>query len=98
MLGAVSTPSKGRYNLLIARPAARALSDVLPVKIAHAVYEFIIGPLLDNPQRVGKPLGPPLAPAYSARRGDYRVLYFIDDATHTVKVTAIRHRADAYRS
>ncbi|MDE2281947.1 MAG: type II toxin-antitoxin system RelE/ParE family toxin [Actinomycetales bacterium] len=98
MLGAVSTPSKGRYNLLIARLAARALSDVLPVKITHAVYEFIIGPLLDNPQRVGKPLGPPLAPAYSARRGDYRVLYFLDDATHTVKVTAIRHRADAYRS
>ena len=98
MLGAVSTPSKGRYNLLIARPAAKALSDVLPLTIAHAVYEFIIGPLLDNPQRVGKPLGPPLAPAYSARRGDYRVLYFIDDATHTVKVTAIRHRADAYRS
>ena len=97
MLGAVSTPSKGRYNLLIARPATKALSEVLSVKIAHAVYEFIIGPLLDNPQRVGKPLGPPLAPVYSARRGDYRVLYFIDDATHTVKVTAIRHRADAYR-
>ena len=98
MLGAVSTTSKGRYNLLIARPTAKALSDVLSVKIAHAVHEFIIGPLLDNPQRVGKPLGPPLAPAYSTRRGDYRVLYFIDDATHTVKVTAIRHRADAYRS
>jgi mRNA interferase RelE/StbE len=54
------------------------------------------GLLLDNPQRVGNPLGPPLAPAYSARRGDYRVLYFIDDDTHTVKVTAIRHRADVY--
>jgi mRNA interferase RelE/StbE len=61
------------------------------------VYEFITGPLLDNPQRVGKPLGSPLAPAYSARRGDYRVLYFIDDVTRTVSVTAIRHRADAYR-
>ncbi len=71
---------------------------MLPEKIAHAVHEFISGPLLENPQRVGKPLGPPLAPAYSARRGDYRVLYFIDDTTHTVKVTAIRHRADAYRS
>jgi mRNA interferase RelE/StbE len=94
---AVSTQSKKRYNLLIARSAAKALSDVLPEKIAHAAYVFVTGPLLDNPQRVGKPLGPPLAPAYSARRGDYRVLYFIDDATHTVKVTAIRHRGDAYR-
>ncbi len=98
MLGAVSTPSNERYNLLIARSAANGLSDALPEKIAYAVYEFITGPLLDNPRRVGKRLGPPLAPAYSARRGDYRVLYFIDDAAHTVKVTAIRHRADAYRS
>ena len=94
----MSTPNKDSYNLQVARSAASALTDVLPEKIAHAVYEFITGPLLVNPQRVGKPLGPPLAPAYSARRGDYRVLYFIDDATHTVKVTAIRHRADAYRS
>ena len=94
----MSTPNKDGYNLQVARSAASALTDVLPEKIAHAVYEFITGPLLENPQRVGKPLGPPLKPAYSARRGDYRVLYFIDDATHTVKVTAIRHRADAYRS
>ena len=94
----MSTPIEDSYNLQVARSAASALTDVLPEKIAHAVYEFITGSLLENPQRVGKPLGPPLAPAYSARRGDYRVLYFIDDATHTVKVTAIRHRADAYRS
>ncbi|MBW4079131.1 MAG: type II toxin-antitoxin system RelE/ParE family toxin [Acidobacteria bacterium] len=94
----MSTTNRDNYNLQVARSAASAITDVLPEKIAHAVYEFITGPLLENPQRVGKPLGPPLAPAYSARRGDYRVLYFIDDATHMVKVTAIRHRADAYRS
>ncbi|MBW4078031.1 MAG: type II toxin-antitoxin system RelE/ParE family toxin [Acidobacteria bacterium] len=94
----MSTPNKDSYNLQVARSAASTPADVLPEKIAHAVYEFITGPLLENSQRVGKPLGPPLAPAYSASRGDYRVLYFIDDATHTVKVTAIRHRADAYRS
>jgi mRNA interferase RelE/StbE len=94
----VSTPSSEEYNLLIARPAAKAPSSLLPEKISHAVYEFITGPLLENPRPVGKELGPPLAPAYSARRGDYRVLYFVDDDAHTVKVTAIRHRADAYRS
>jgi mRNA interferase RelE/StbE len=87
----VSTPNKDEYHLQVARSAASALAEVLPEKIALAVYEFITGPLLDNPQRVGKPLGTPLAPAYSAHRGDYRVLYFIDDTTHTVKVTAIRH-------
>jgi mRNA interferase RelE/StbE len=93
----VSTPSKDRYELQISRSAALAPTDSLPEKIAHATYQFIIGPLLDNPYRVGKPLNPPLAPAYSARRGDYRVLYLIDDASMTVKVTALRRRADAYR-
>lgn len=94
----MSTPGNDRYNLQIARSASLALSDSLPEKIAHAVYQFIVGPLLDNPYRVGKPLDPPLAPAYSARRGDYRVLYLIDDASMTVRVTAIRRRTDAYRT
>ena len=94
----MSTPSRDRHSLLVSRPAAKVLTDTLSKKVAYAVYEFISGPLVDDPRRVGKPLGPPLAPAYSARRGDYRVLYLIDEATHTVKVTAIRHRTDAYRS
>ena len=90
--------TKGPYRLRIARPAARSLAEVLPAKVAAAAYAFIIGPLLSNPQRVGRPLSPPLDPAWSARRGDYRVLYFIDDIGRTVEVTAIRHRSDAYRT
>lgn len=87
-----------RYRLSIAGPAARALSDQLPEKVAVAAYEFITGPLLDDPHRVGKPLLPPLEPGFTARRGTYRILYLIDDDAATVTVTAIRHRADAYRS
>ena len=98
MSDTVSTPNKDGYNLHVARLAASVFTDVLSEKIAHAVYEFITGPLLENPQRVGKPRGPLLALAYCARRGDYRVLYFIDDTTHTVTVTVISPRADAYRS
>jgi len=82
----------------MAGPAARTLSDVLPEKVAAAAYEFITGPLLDDPRRVGKPLNPPLAPAWTARRGTYRILYFVDAALGTVDVTAIRHHFDAYRS
>ena len=85
------------YSLRVAGPAARALSTDLPEKVASAAYEFITGPLLENPRRVGKPLRPPLAPAWSARRGSYRVLYLIDEAATVVTVTAVRHRADAYR-
>lgn len=86
------------YRLVMARSAARALATSLPEKVATAVYEFVTSPLLENPRRVGKPLDPPLAPAYSARRGTYRVLYLINDANRTVEVTAISHRAHAYRS
>ncbi|MGW3484986.1 type II toxin-antitoxin system RelE family toxin [Rhodococcus indonesiensis] len=93
----MSAPSEP-YTLIVARTAARALERPLPEKVAAAVYEFITGPLLGNPRRVGKELAPPLAQAYSARRGSYRVLYLIDDSTRQVRVTAISYRADAYRT
>ena len=89
--------NESSYSLQIAGPAARALAEALPPKIAAAAYSFITGPLLENPQRVGKQLQPPLAPTWSAHRGEYRVLYLIDETSHAVKVTAIRHRSDAYR-
>lgn len=87
-----------RYALEIAGPTARALAESLPPKVAAAAYAFITGPLLDTPRRVGKPLDASLAPAWSARRGAYRILYLIDDEARIVKVTAVRHRGDAYRS
>ncbi len=86
------------YRLEIAGPAVRALAESLPPKIAAAAYAFVTGPLLENPRRVGKPLEVPLAPAWTARRGAYRILYLIDDDARVVKVTAVRHRSDAYRS
>jgi mRNA-degrading endonuclease RelE of RelBE toxin-antitoxin system len=86
------------HRLRIAGPAARALTEQLPEQVAAAVYKFITGPLLGDPRRVGKPLGPPLAPAWTARRGTYRILYEIDDSKGIVMVTAVRHRADAYRT
>ncbi len=86
-----------RYRLCIARPAARSLAELLPEKVATAAYEFITGPLLVDPHRVGKPLDPPIAPAWTARRGTYRILYLLDDTDRVVEVTAVRHRSDAYR-
>lgn len=87
-----------RYRLRIARPAARALAEQLPEKVAAAAFELITGDLLDEPRRIGKPLQPPLAPRWTARRGVYRILYTIDDAAGVVAVTAIKLRPDAYRT
>lgn len=68
-------------------------------KIATTVYEFITTTLLENPNRVGKRLVlPPFEGTWSGRRGTYRVLYEIDEENLVVTVTAIEHRADAYRS
>jgi mRNA-degrading endonuclease RelE of RelBE toxin-antitoxin system len=86
-----------RFDLTIAPTARRQLTDKLPDAVAFAAYEFIVGPLLDNPHRVGKRLRPPLDDRYSARRGTYRVIYRIDDKRRRVTVVAIVHRADAYR-
>ncbi|WP_080512573.1 type II toxin-antitoxin system RelE family toxin [Rhodococcus opacus] len=71
----------------------------LPPRIVHAVIEFISGPLADNPHRLGKPLRDDLAGLHSARRGDYRILFRIDDPNQTiVVVVGIDHRAHVYRT
>lgn len=50
------TPGPDRYALVITPTARRQLAQHLPEAVAFAAHEFIIGPLLDNPQRVGKRL------------------------------------------
>ena len=76
--------------------SCRALAR-LPEKVATAAIEFIYGSLAANPRRVGKPLKLGLAGLHSARRGDYRVIYRVDDQLQVVTVMAIEHRSDAYR-
>jgi mRNA-degrading endonuclease RelE of RelBE toxin-antitoxin system len=61
------------------------------------VWEFVNGPLAENPHRVGKELLEPLKGLWSARRGAYRVPYRIDDANGVVRIEKIEHRADVYR-
>ncbi|MHB1474863.1 MAG: type II toxin-antitoxin system RelE family toxin [Dermatophilaceae bacterium] len=86
------------YELVTAPPARRALADRLAPDVAAAAAEFITGPLLANPERVGKPLGQELAGIYSARLGrSWRVLYEIDDTKHAVIVLDIGHRSAVYR-
>lgn len=85
------------YELVLARPAARAIADDVPESIATAVIDFVTGPLIENPHRVGRALRNELAGVHSARRGTYRVLYRIDDDAREVIVLRIEHRGDAYR-
>jgi mRNA-degrading endonuclease RelE of RelBE toxin-antitoxin system len=91
------TESEARHVLAITPTARRQLTEHLPEAVAAAAYEFIVGPLLDNPYRVGKQLRPPLQDRHSARRGTYRVIYRIDDLSRSVTVLDVAHRRDAYR-
>lgn len=85
------------YDLVVAGPASRAIADRLPEAVAIAVIEFIAGPLVEEPHRVGTPLRRELAGIHSARRGTFRILYRIDDDPRVVTVVRVEHRADVYR-
>lgn len=78
-------------------PSARRDIRRLPEKVLAAVAEFVYRPLATNPHRVGRALHLELDGHHSARRGDYRVIYLIDDDERVVRIVSVDHRADVYR-
>lgn len=84
------------WRLSIAASAERSLGH-LPPKIISATVEFMLGPLVEAPRRVGHPLQRELTGLWSARRGAYRVVYELNEAELMVNVVRIDHRADVYR-
>jgi mRNA-degrading endonuclease RelE of RelBE toxin-antitoxin system len=53
--------------------------------------------LAADPHRVGEPLRFELDGYWSARRGQYRVIYSIHDDQVLVRAVRISHHADEYR-
>lgn len=78
--------------------SALRLLDRLPEKAATACVEFIYGDLAANPRRVGHALRFDFDGKHSGRRGDFRVVYEIDEDARLVTILAISHRSDVYRS
>ena len=76
--------------------ALRGLSR-LPEKVATAVVEFAYGALAENPRRVGHALRFELGGQQSASRGDFRIIYEMDDNARVVTIFAIDHRSKIYR-
>lgn len=85
------------WTLQIAASAERTLAR-LPERVAVAIVEFLVGPLLEEPERVGKPLQRELTGYRSARRGAYRIVYRVIEDGSVVRVVRIEHRADVYRT
>jgi len=77
-------------------PSARRDLNRLKEGVASAVLETI-DHIADAPQRIGKPLRLELEGLWTARRGQYRVLYRIDEERQVVEIITIDHRADFYR-
>ena len=49
-------PAQESYELRTTSTVRPALSETLPEAVAAAAYEFITGPLLTDPYRIGKRL------------------------------------------
>lgn len=84
------------YRIELTVAARRALTHTLPEAVATACAKFLHDVLAHDPHRVGKPLRDELAGRYSARRGEFRVIYEIHDDRVVIRVITIRHRRDVY--
>jgi mRNA interferase RelE/StbE len=91
-------PADDPHELRTTTTVRRALSQTPPESVAGVAYEFITGPLLADPHRIGKRLLPPVDDRFSTRRGTYRVIYRIDDKARVVTVVDAAHRRDVYRT
>ena len=85
------------YQVVLSPTASRQLQERLPEAVARACYEFIRGPLAENPHRVGALLRALFEGHWRARRGEYRVRYTVDEDSKQVHVLDIDHRRNAYR-
>ena len=85
------------YAVVWSSPARRSIGT-LAEKTATAVVEYVYTVVAENPQQAGHVLHFELEGMYSARRGDFRVIYKIDDTASTVLIVAIGHRSDIYRA
>lgn len=90
-------PPSAPYSIKLTPTARRELASL--DEAAYAALVELIEAIAGNPHRLGGILHrPPYEGVWRAKRGEYRVLYLIDEDTDTVTVTAARHRRDAYRT
>ena len=84
------------WRLEVSARARRDL-DRLPPRIAAAIVEFATRTLLENPERMSKPLAGELEGLRSARRGYYRVIFELRGEDRIILLIRLGHRAHVYR-
>lgn len=84
------------YDVRITEEGLRHLNR-LPDKVKTAVVETILSTIAEAPRRAGKALRGELEGLYSARRGDFRIIYEVDDEANVVMIHRAQHRREVYR-
>ena len=87
-------PYQIEYLTAVVKEDLPALSTTAKKQIKKAIEER----LTLDPIGFGKPLHYSLKGQRRLRVGDYRIVYRIEIQTHTVIITAIKHRRDVYES
>jgi mRNA-degrading endonuclease RelE of RelBE toxin-antitoxin system len=89
------------YSVRIAGGVLRTLQAGpprgIPLNAAWAIFEFIHGPLSQDPWRVSKSLHDELEGFRGVRRGEYRVIFRIDEEERVIRVVRVDHRSGIYR-
>lgn len=78
-------------------PSAQRDLNQASARVGPSLLEFIFSGIAENPQHRGKALRGKMDGVWSARRGDYRVLYRIDEASRTVQILRVTGRGGACR-
>ena len=84
----------GGYRVLTKSSSERDKGS-LPTKVFLKITKAILSLETSPRQRDSKKLRG--RQVYRLRTGNYRILYTIDDASHTVEIIAVGHRKDVYR-
>ncbi len=84
------------YEIEITAEGLRHLTK-LPEEVRHAALGSIFGPIADNLNRLSRPLVGELEGLWSARRGDYRIIYEIFEDDQIVLIHRVQHRRHAHR-
>ena len=83
------------YMLAFEKQVYKDLNKI-PAKDLDKIYEGFEH-LKHNPRMPGGKRLKGASDRYRLRKGDYRIVYVIDDKTATVKIMLVRHRKDVYQ-
>lgn len=86
------------YDVVLTRSARRALEELLPEAVAAAASSSSLARCAPIRTASASPCASRWRPClWSARRGEYRVLYRILERRLVIEGVSVVHRRDAYR-